>query len=128
MDTFLVHLETHTEGGAEAARSAIECIEAFTDRFNDRDREGMEARLHFPHVILSGEKLIVWDKPGQQRDSFFKDLIATGWYRTTYRRKQVVLATSRKVHLLVEYSRDDAAGEPISIHQNLWIVTFDSGR
>ena len=27
MDTFLVHLEAHTKEGAEAARSAIECIE-----------------------------------------------------------------------------------------------------
>jgi hypothetical protein len=123
-----VHLAAHTEEGAEAIRSAIECIEAFTDCFNDRDRDGMDARLHFPHVILSGETLIVWDKPDQHGDSFFEDLIATGWRRTTYRRKQVVLATSRQVHLLVEYSRDDAAGNSVSIHQNLWIVTCDAGR
>lgn len=88
----------------------------------------MDAKLHFPHVILSGENLIVWDKPGQHGDSFFKDLLATGWHRTTYRKKQVVLATSKKVHLLIEYSRDDVSGNPISIHQNLWIVTFDAGR
>lgn len=127
-DSLFIDLAAHGEGGAEAVRSAIDCVEAFTDRFNERDRDGMDARLHFPHVILAGEKLIVWDEPGQHGDSFFKDLVATGWDRTTYRRKQVVLATARKVHLLVEYSRDDAAGHPISVHRNLWIVTFDAGR
>jgi len=126
--TTLVLLEAYAEGGNDVVWPAIDCVEAFTDRFNDRDCDGMDARLHFPHVIPSGEKLTVWEKLGQFGGSFFKDLMATGWNRTTYRRKQVVLATSRKVHLLVEYSRDDAAGNPISVHRDVWIVTFDDGR
>lgn len=127
-DSLLVHLAAHAEGEADVVRSAMACIESFTERFNARDCEGMDATLHFPHVILSGETLIVWDRPGQHADHFFENLLATGWHRTTYRRQEVVLATSRKVHLLVEYSRDDAAGHPISIHRNLWIVTFEAGR
>jgi hypothetical protein len=39
--------------------AAIECVEAFTDCFNARDLEGMDAKLHFPHVIFSGEKLVL---------------------------------------------------------------------
>jgi hypothetical protein len=49
---------------AATVAAAIACVEAFTDCFNARDLEGMDARLHFPHIILSGETLVLWDRPG----------------------------------------------------------------
>jgi hypothetical protein len=114
---------------AAMAAKAIDCVDAFTERFNARDLRGMDALLHFPHVILSGEKLVIWEGAGQLATSFFEELEAsTGWYRTTYHHKRVVLVSSHKVHLLVEYSRDNAQGEAISYHRNLWIVTLDQGR
>jgi hypothetical protein len=120
--------ERATEATREAVRQALACIDAFTERFNARDTEGMDAHLHFPHVILAGERLVVWDGPGRHGKTFFRELAGTGWYRTRYRRREVVLATPSKVHLLVEYSRDDDAGVPLSVHRNLWIVTLDGGR
>jgi hypothetical protein len=33
-----------------------------------------------------------------------------------------------KGHLFVEYSRNRADGSIITLHQNLWIVTYDGGR
>lgn len=112
-----------------AIAAAIDCIEAFTERFNARDPAGMDSLLHFPHVILSGETLIVWKAPGQLAAGFFEDLTAaTGWDHSTYHAKRAVLVNPRKVHLLIEYSRDRADGSIISRHANLWIVTFDDGR
>ena len=109
--------------------AAIRCIDDFTDRFNARDLAGMDALLHFPHVILSGEQLVIWDRPGQLPASFFDDLArTTGWAKSTYRRKEPVLVSPRKVHLLVEYSRDRADGSIASRHRNLWIVTSENGR
>lgn len=111
------------------ATEAIKCVETFAERFNARDLIGMDALLHFPHVILSGETLAFWDRPGQLPVSFFDDLSAsTGWDRSTYKPTRVLLVSPRKVHLLVEYSRDDQAGTPITHHQNVWIVTYDQGR
>lgn len=109
--------------------AAIRCIDDFTDRFNARDLAGMDALLHFPHVILSGEQLVIWDKPGQLPVSFFDDLArSTDWAKSTYQRKEPVLVSPRKVHLVVEYSRDRADGSIISRHCNLWIVTFEHDR
>lgn len=122
------HDEGATEATREAVRQALACIDAFTERFNARDTEGMDAWLHFPHMILAGETLVVWDGPGRHGETFFRDLAATGWHRTRYRKQEVVLATPTRVHLLIEYSRDDATGVPLSVHRNLWIVTFDAGR
>ncbi|SIT41606.1 conserved hypothetical protein [Paraburkholderia piptadeniae] len=108
---------------------AIACIDSFTDAFNRRDLEGMDAHLHFRHVILSGEKLVVWEQPGQLPASFFEELEATtGWSRTIYHDRRVVLVSPRKVHLLVRYSRNRADESIITMHDNLWIVTEDNGR
>ena len=110
-------------------RAAVATTDAFTDRFNARDLAGMDALLHFPHVILSGEELIVWEAPGRMPSTFFEDLErTTGWVRTTYVERRAVLVNVRKVHLVVDYTRDRADGSVISRHRNLWIVTWDEGR
>jgi hypothetical protein len=110
-------------------RAAVATADAFTDRFNARDLAGMDALLHFPHVILSGEKLIVWEAPGQMPSAFFEDLArTTGWARTLYVERRVVLLNARKVHLFVDYTRNRSDGSVISRHQNLWVVTQDEGR
>ena len=114
---------------AAMAAHAIGCINSFTEAFNRRDLDSMDASLHFPHVILSGEKLVVWEKPGQLPASFFEELEArTGWSRTIYHDKKVVLVSPRKVHLVVRYSRNRADNSIITMHENLWIVTKDVGR
>src|SRR5882762_5609085 len=105
---------------------AVRCVEAFTDRFNARDLAGMDAMLHFPHIILSGEQLVIWDKPGQLPPAFFDDLAAsTGWHHTVYQAKRPVLISPRKVHLVVQYTRNRSDGSVATSHSNLWIVTYE---
>lgn len=60
----------------EAGRvvEAMRCIEAFTARFNARDLAGTDSCMHFPHIILSGERLVIWSEPGQLPAPFFEDL------------------------------------------------------
>lgn len=61
-----VHMSKRVDHpGAIAA--AIACVEAFTERFNAGDAAGMDALLHFPHVILDGARLIVWKTPANCR-------------------------------------------------------------
>lgn len=61
---------------ATRVEQAIVCINAFTEAFNRCDLEEIDACLHFPHVILSGERLLVWERPGQLPASFFEELEA----------------------------------------------------
>lgn len=111
------------------ARAAVATVDAFTERFNARDAAGMDALLHFPHVILSAERLIVWERPGQMPADFFEDLAATtGWQRTETLERRPVLVAARKAHLVVDYTRNRADGSVISRHRNLWVVTRDQGR
>jgi len=39
--------------------------------------------------------------------------------------KRAVLTSPRKGHLFVGYSRSRADGPVISMHENLWVVTFE---
>ncbi len=114
---------------ADMIAQALACVEAFTERFNARDMAGMDALLHFPHIILSGEQLVLWDGPGKLPASFFEDLEReSGWAFTRYVRKNAVLTSPRKVHLVVDYTRNRKDGSPISTHSNLWVVTFENSR
>jgi len=54
--------------------AAIECVEDFTASFNARNLEGMDARLRFPHIFLSGEQFALWGKLVQLPSAFFDDL------------------------------------------------------
>lgn len=122
-----VHMSKRIEH-PQAIAAAIACVEAFTERFNARDPAGMDALLHFPHVILDGERLTVWKTLGQLPDGYFDGLAARGWRRSTYHDKRAVLSSPTKVHLVVDYSRDGEGGTVLSRHANLWIVTFENGR
>lgn len=122
-----VHMSKQVEH-RQAIAAAIACVEAFTERFNARDAAGMDDLLHFPHVILDGERLIVWKTPGQLQPDFFDGLAARGWRRSTYQDKRAVLSSPTKVHLVIEYSRDGDGGTVLSRHANLWIVTYEDGR
>jgi hypothetical protein len=108
-------------------RDAIATIDAFASRFNARDLLGMDSLLHFPHLILSGEKLMVWDEPGQVDPDYFLELAETGWSHSIYHQKTPVLVSPRKVHLVVDYTRNRADGSAISQHQLMMIVTCENG-
>ena len=125
----LFHPTSRNDDDAAMIAEAVRSVEAFTDRFNARDLDGMDACLHFPHIILSGEHLVVWTEPGNLPASFFDDLQRdTGWAESKYLRKDAVLVSPRKVHLVLEYTRNRADGSVASRHVNLWIVSFDRGR
>lgn len=119
---------THAFPTTGPADAALACLDAFTERFNARDPVGMDAQLHFPHVLLTGGHVTVWKAPGQVGPGYFDDLAATGWRRSTYHARTPVLVAPDKVHVIVDYSRDGEGGVELSRQQNLWIVTLEGGR
>ncbi len=108
--------------------SVVKCVETFTDHFNARNPAGMDSMLHFPHVILSRNSLVIWDHPGQLNESYFRDLSGTGWHCSIYHSKYPILIRPKKVHLGIEYSRNRKDGSEISRHKNVWVVTFEKDR
>ncbi|MFD1560521.1 hypothetical protein ACFSHT_33600 [Paraburkholderia silviterrae] len=114
---------------ASKVRLALAVLDAFTAAFNARDIAGMDAQLHFPHVILSGEQLVLWETPGQLPPHFFDDLAReTGWHHSAWHAREPVLVGPRKVHFAVTWSRNRTDGSIVTLHHNLWIATEEAGR
>jgi hypothetical protein len=116
------------ESGQALIEAASACLDRFTARFNARDPAGMDAELHFPHDMLSGAERLTWTQAGQHPRDFFESLLASGWHHTRYASKDAVLVSRDKVHFVVTYSRRNQAGEVLSMHENLWIVTRMAGK
>lgn len=116
------------EPDADLIRSAADCLDRFTAAFNACDTAAMDGELHFPHLMLSGATRVDWAAPGQHPADFFEQLKATGWAHTRYLAKDAVLVSADKVHFVVVYTRNDAAGNVLSTHRNLWIATRVAGR
>ncbi len=123
-----VSLPPLEDGEAAMIEAASACLDRFTDRFNACDTRGVDAELHFPHLLLSGHELITWPAPGGHSGAFFDALKHTGWLRTRYDDKLPVLVCRDKVHFVVAYSRIGCDDVPISRHRNLWIVSRIGNR
>ena len=69
----------HPAGNEEPADTIVAaadaCLDEFTACFNSLDLVGMDAHLHFPHVLFSGAERVVWERPGQLPADFFDKLI-----------------------------------------------------
>ena len=113
---------------SSAIAEATQCLQRFTDAFNQHDLAGMDAQLHFPHHMWAGAELRVWQQPGSHPADFFTQLCATGWAHTRYEAIEPALASADKVHFVVDYSRRNAQGQTLSRHQNLWVVVQRDGR
>mgnify|MGYP003576556448 CR=1 FL=1 len=126
--SFVAPAASGSAAETDAISEASACLDRFTEHFNARDTAGMDGELHFPHVMLSGADRLEWQAPGNHPADFFEKLMASGWRRTRYRSKEAVLANADKVHFVLTYTREDAAGTVLSTHRNLWIAARVDGR
>jgi hypothetical protein len=115
--------QDNTESNEALISKSMECLDQFGMCFNSQDLAGMDSFLHFPHLLLSGNDLLTWDKPGQLPADFFETLKKTGWAKTLNELKKPILISPNKVHYLVHYSRRREDDSIISSHENIWILT-----
>lgn len=124
MSSFLSFVSKTSDNSIDpdVVEAASRCLDQFTEAFNSLNLAGMDAQLHFPHVMISGAETLLWDGPNQHPSDFFQRLKSTGWASTRYESKVPVLASPNKVHFLVTYTRRSDSDAELSRHANLWIV------
>lgn len=124
MSNLLSFVSTTSDSSIDqnVAKEASRCLDNFTEAFNALDLKGMDAELHFPHVMISETETLLWNTPNQHPPDFFARLKSTGWASTRYESKIPVLTSQSKVHFLVTYTRRSFIGGELSRHTNLWIV------
>lgn len=117
----------HRGSLTQAVDAAMHVLDEHMAGLNTRDRERINATLHFPHHRLSGPVLKTWES-GEQ---YFDDFLARagdGWQRSEWDFRNVIAAGEGKVHLDVQFTRYHQDGSALGQFRSLWIVTKLDGR
>ena len=114
----------HTNKEAEAIEGAMGAMENFMEAFNARDPKGWAASLNYPHVRFASGTVTAWKSAEEfaQTDSFER-LQSIGWNYSHWLTRDVILASSDKVHISTVFQRFDADHQPIGTYQSLYIIT-----
>lgn len=117
-----------SESEEHILKESLECLQNFSDAFDAEDLNAMDEALHFPHFLLSGSEMSVWERPGQMPHTFFKELRKSGWRKTVCTLAKPILISKNKVHYLWHYNRFGENRTLLTHHENVWIVTKEQGR
>lgn len=112
-------------------QAAIDAAQAVLDAhfraLNAGDETALEATLHFPHFRLAGGRMQIWEAPGH----YLRDFHARAgheWRRSRLTRREVVAASTEKVHIDVAFTRHRDDDSRIGEYRSLWVIARVDGR
>lgn len=112
-----------------AVKAAFGVLEEFLKQFNARDAKAWAQTLHFPHLRLAGGQVQSWATAEDYAASNDLDAFArTGWSYTRWDWLRPVQADADKVHVALQFTRYDAAEQPIASYQAVYVLTRVDGR
>ena len=115
----------------ESARQAVAAIEDFMAALNARDDAALYDLLHLPHVRVSGAGVAIWHDRAELEATYLRDFYARAgpdWHHTILDSTEVLHSSEHKVHVLIQFTRCDAAGAAIATYRSLWIMTGMDGH
>ena len=107
---------------------ARKAVEAFFDAFNRRDQEDVRKTLHYPHVRLASDRVLVTEAPEDFAIPYEWLEKNEGWHHSSLDACDVVHEGPDKVHFDVRFRRYHEDGSSYASHQTLWIVTRRDGH
>ncbi len=110
---------------------AVLALEEFFATFNARDREGYAAAFNYPHVRVHDGNVAVWHTPEEFLGTYESNLgalAAAGWHHSEYEIKDVIHSSDNQVHVALEFTRHDVAGNVRGPFQRIYVVTCKDGH
>ena len=132
--TFALSVSADSHGSkhpdeAAAVQAAMQTLDRFMESFNARDAKAWAATLNFPHVRFASGTVQVYQSAIEFLDRpVFETLSDSGWDHSHWISRQVVLASSDKVHINTVFQRFNANNQPIGTYESLYIVTRVNGH
>lgn len=132
-DRWAVHLRSFLGPNESAVQDPIDetkgFLDAFFEAFNRRDDAALHEMTIYPHAFSfhDGQLILAQDATEMTID-FDKLAEEDGWRRSTLDSYKVVQHSSNKVHVLVEFSRHNKAGERYDTNQVLYVLVKSNGR
>jgi hypothetical protein len=113
----------------QSINAAQSVLDNFMREFNKRDLPGLAKTLNYPHVRFASGTVKVFSAPDEFSDRpIYKSLIASGWDHSHWLTREVVLASSKKIHIATTFGRFDQDNQVIGTYQSLYVVTMVDGR
>ena len=106
-------------------------IADFMAALNARDDDALYDLLHLPHIRVSGAGVAIWHDRAELEATYLRDFYARAgpdWRHTILDSTEVLHSSERKVHVLIQFTRCDEAGNAIATYRSLWIMTRDGGH
>ena len=103
-------------------------LDELDNAFDRKDPAGWERTFNFPHYLLVGDELRVFDKPGQTTPEQMRVNVPPGWDHGGPIKREIVQASPGKVHVLIRVARYRADGSVIDSFDTLYVLTNSSGR
>lgn len=126
-----VHSAEKNDPEVDAAiASAMDSLDEYMAAFNSRDSEAWARTLNYPHVRIASGDVRVWEDAEEFAAYMDFDVFAErfGWDHSHWIRREVVGASSVKVHVMTTFQRFNAENEPIATYDSLYIVTLVDGH
>ena len=96
---------------------------------NRYDAAAMDDLMHFPHVRVASEKVVVYDAPGNNPMDLFRRLREQdGWHHSEWNETKLVQSSPVKAHYAVQYTRFREDNSVIGVYDSLYVLTSVNGE
>jgi hypothetical protein len=113
---------------SDRAAICMDLLDRFMMALNAHDAVDMDACMHFPHVRIAAEQVVVYEAPGQNPMDLFQRLEERdGWSYSAWDDRKVLQESDAKVHLGVRYTRYRTDESVIGTYDSLYIATLVDG-
>jgi hypothetical protein len=114
---------------AEDQSACARVLAQWMAALNRHDARGMDALMHFPHVRIASDKVVVYEGSGNNPMDLFDRLQAQdGWHHSEWNETKLVQSSPIKAHYAVRYTRYRADNSVIGIYDSLYVLTLKNGE
>ncbi|MBY0426672.1 MAG: hypothetical protein K2Q22_13615 [Cytophagales bacterium] len=111
----------------QVKKEVLTVLDAYMNTFNARDAKAWQGTYHFPHYRLASGKMSVLESATLDSTVFIR-LVQTGWHHSQWDHRNIIQASSDKVHVDTRFTRFKADGAVLGQYESLYIVTKENGR
>lgn len=110
-------------------QAGLDAVDAFITTWNSRDAVRWAGSLNFPHVRPAprGPILVSADADEYVSRVDFDKVVATGWDHSEWDYRHVLHTSPRKIHVVGQWCRFNAAGEKLLTNPVTYIATKVDG-
>ena len=112
----------------DAETDAMRCLEEFMRAWNARDGAAFAATFNYPSVRIASGRIRIIEGPESHPADLFERMVAAGWHRSEWLRRNILHSSDDKVHFDTRFGRYREDGSTIGEYDSIYIVNKQDGH